>query len=748
MDALNPVRAALTADNEPLVTEEMIVDLFAGGGGASTAILMGTGRHPDVAVNHDPNAVALHAANHPRTRHYCCDVFEVDPVKACSDADGNLRPVGLLWASPDCTHHSKARGGKPADKKIRALAWVVVKWAAKVKPRCIFLENVEEFQDWGPLGPDNRPIKERRGEIFRAWVRQLEGLGYAVEYRELVAADYGAPTTRKRLFLVARRDGRPIIWPDTTHAPRHRLAAPSLFDAPKKPWRAAAEIIDWSIPCPSIFGRKKPLAPKTQKRIAKGIRKFVIEARSPFIVPITHAGERKNHDLAEPFKTITAANRGELGLVAPTLTPRYGEAPGQETRARDIAEPYPTVVPTGNGGDLAAAALQKAAPILVGNAYGDDRPGAGLRAWSADEPTRTVTSSGAGGFNVAEATLEAVSGAVVGCGGRAGQSPARGLDDPLGTVTAKADRCVATAALAPAVVGTDNHSTRASRSFDVDDPLRTVTAKGGHGLMAAHVTKFSENSTGTDPSDPLHTAMAGAPRHGLVTAHLGRQFGTAVGRDMAEPHPTVMTDGAGGKSYVAAAHLTSYYGNGDGAAVDEPMPTVVTKDRHAPVAAFMEQANTGVTGHDASDPVSTILSAGCHQRPVILSLEALEGEPGSRRAEVVAFLREHFGEPTEAERADPLGSTMARLRFGLVLVPNDRGEHEVWQIADIGMRMLTPRELYGAQGFPDDYVIDRTADGRPLTKTAQTRMAGNSVSPPPAAALIAANDPLLMRKAA
>ena len=699
MDALNPVRATLTADNEPLVTEEMIVDLFAGGGGASTAILMGTGRHPDVAVNHDPNAVALHAANHPRTRHYCCDVFEVDPIKTCSDADGNLRPVGLLWASPDCTHHSKARGGKPADKKIRALAWVVVKWAAKVKPRCIFLENVEEFQDWGPLGPDNRPIKERRGEIFRAWVRQLEGLGYAVEYRELVAADFGAPTTRKRLFLVARRDGRPIIWPDTTHAPRHRLAAPSLFDAPKKPWRAAAEIIDWSIPCPSIFARKKPLAPKTQKRIAKGIKKFVIEARSPFIVPITHAGERQNHDLAEPFKTITAANRGELGLVAPTLTPRYGEAPGQGTRARDIADPYPTVVPTGNGGDLAAA------------------------------------------------TLEAVSGAVVGCGGRAGQSPARGLDDPLGTVTAKADRCVATAALAPAVLGTDNHSTRASRSFDVDDPVRTVTAKGGHGLMAAHVTKFSENSTGTDPREPLHTAMAGAPRQGLVTAHLGRQFGTAVGRDMAEPHPTVMTDGAGGKSYVAAAHLTSYYGNGDGAAVDEPMPTVVTKDRHAPVAAFMEQANTGVTGHDARDPVSTILSAGCHQRPVTLSLEALEGEPGSRRAEVVAFLREHFGEPTEAERADPLGSTQARLRFGLVMVPNAAGEHEVWQIADIGMRMLTPRELYGAQGFPDDYVIDRTAEG-PLTKTAQTRMAGNSVSPPPAAALIAANDPLLMRKAA
>lgn len=640
-----------------LGSDEMIVDLFAGGGGASTAVKLATGRHPDVAVNHDPNAVALHAANHPGTRHYCCDVFEVDPVEACSDAHGNLRSVGLLWASPDCTHHSKARGGKPADKKIRALAWVVVKWASKVKPRCIFLENVEEFQDWGPLGEDNRPIKAQRGETFRTWVSQLEALGYAVEWRELVAADYGAPTTRKRLFLVARRDGRPIVWPEKTHASRVKLKSPTLFDAPLKPWRAAAEIIDWNLPCPSIFGRKKALAPKTHKRIAKGIKKFVIEARSPFIVPVTHAGERPNHDVAEPFKTITAANRGELGVVAPMLTPRYGEAPGQAPRSLDITQPYPTVVPTGNGGVLVEAAL---APFTArADHSGCNGPGF----WGPDEPARTITATGSG--------IQAV---------------------------------------------------------------------------AAHITKFSENSTGTDPSDPLHTAMAGAPRHGLVTAMIGRQFGTAVGRDMAEPHPTVMTDGAGGKSYVAAACLTSYYGTGDGGRIDAPMPTVVTKDRHAPVAAFMEQANTGVVGHEASAPVSTILAAGSHQRSVQLSLEALEGEPGSRRAEVLAFLREHFGDPTEAERADPLATAQGRLRFGLVIVPNAEGVGEVWQIADIGMRMLTPRELYGAQGFPGDYVIDRTVDGRPLTKTAQTRMAGNSVSPPPAAALIAANDPLLSRR--
>lgn len=685
MNAANAIHNA--ARPEGLGLDEMIVDLFAGGGGASTAITLATGRHPDVAVNHDPNAVALHAANHPGTKHYCCDVFEVDPVKACSDAHGNLRPVGLLWASPDCTHHSKARGGKPADKKIRALAWVVVKWASKVKPRCIFLENVEEFQDWGPLGEDNRPIKERRGEIFRTWVSQLEALGYVVEWRELVAADYGAPTTRKRLFLVARRDGRPIVWPEKTHTSRAKLRTPSLFDAPMKPWRAAAEIIDWNLPCPSIFGRKKALAPKTQKRIAKGIRKFVIEAKSPFIVPVINGtwNPERSWSAQDPLRTVTASNGGDYAVIAPTLTPRYGEGPGQAPRTLDIAQPYPTVVPTGNGGDLTSSFLSRV----------------------------DMSSAETAGVRAAQ------------------------------------------------------------------DPLATVVAAGGIAevevkLGIAHITKFSENSTGTDPSDPLHTAMAGAPRHGLVTAHLGRQFGrsvgsdvdfpvgavtaggggktqvvaahlgrqfgTAIGRDMAEPHPTVMTDGAGGKSYVATACIDKYYATGVPSDCAEPLDTATAKARFGLTSAFMEQANTGVVGHEASDPVSTILAAGSHQRSVQLSLEALEGEPGSRRAEVVAFLREHFGEPTEAERADPLGSAQARLRFGLVIVSG-----EVWQIADIGMRMLTPRELYGAQGFPDDYIIDRTVDGAALTKTAQTRMAGNSVSPPPAAALIAANDPLLAR---
>ncbi len=722
-----------------LAADEMIVDLFAGGGGASTAIYMATGRHPDVAVNHDPNAVALHAANHPDTKHYCCDVFEVDPLEACADANGNPRPVGLLWASPDCTHHSKARGGKPADKKIRALAWVVVKWASKVKPRCIFLENVEEFQDWGPLGDDDRPIKARKGETFRLWVSQLEALGYQVDWRELVAADFGAPTTRKRLFLIARRDGRAIRWPQPTHAPRHKAAAPDLFAKTLEPWRAAAEIIDWTLDCPSIFDRKKPLAPKTQKRIARGIEKFVIRAARPFIVPITHVGERKNHDIDEPTKTITSANRGELGLVVPTLTPRYGESEGQAPRTLDATEPYPTVVPTGNGGDLTSA-------YLIRLDMHSSAHRAGIRA--ADEPSATIVA--AGGLAGVEVAL---SGAMVGCGGRAGQSPPRGIDDPVNTVTAKADRCLTAAhlvrfmgdsagrdlgepaqtvtansfvkrpggaspigmaetSLVPMLVGSaygDDRPGAGLRAWDVGDPARTVTnsGAGGFNLSVAHITKFSENSIGTNPDEPLHTAMAGAPRHGLV-----------------------------------GACLTSYYGTGVGSHTDSPLPTVVTKDRHALNTAFLEQANTGVIGHSAEEPVSTILSAGCHQRPAQVTLAALEGEPGSRRVAVLAFLREHFGEPTETEREDPAGTVQARLRFGLVIV-----DGQVWQIADIGMRMLTPRELYGAQGFPADYIIDRTADGRPLTKTAQTRMAGNSVSPPPAAAMIAANDPLQQREA-
>ena len=304
------------------LNDDLIVDLFAGGGGASTGIEMATGRYVDIAVNHDPEAVAMHEMNHPQTRHYCEDVFEVDPV-----AVTNGRPVGLLWASPDCKHFSKAKGGKPVSKKIRSLAWVVVKWARLVRPRVICLENVEEFQTWGPLVND-MPDPLRKGETFRRWVAELRNLGYSVQYKELRACDYGAPTIRKRLFLVARCDGLPIVFPKPTHG--NGL----------KPYRTAEEIIDWSIPCPSIFGRNKPLSDNTLRRIANGIFKFVINAKKSFIVKdcaniliqmgYGDAEGRRVLDLGKPLGTITSGGN-KFALVSAFLAKHYSGVVG--TRA-------------------------------------------------------------------------------------------------------------------------------------------------------------------------------------------------------------------------------------------------------------------------------------------------------------------------------------------------------------------------------------------------------------------------------
>ena len=302
------------------------VDLFAGGGGASLGILRATGRAPSVAINHDPAAIQMHAANHPGTLHLCESVFDVAPFLPRG------RAIDLLWLSPDCTHHSRAKGGKPLKNDRRGLAGIGIVWAKAVRPRVIALENVPEFADWGPLYPDdhevealrNRPIPERRGESFRAWVGELEALGYHVEWRCLVAADYGAPTTRKRLFLIARCDGRPIVWPEPTHGKGRPQA-----------WRTAAECIDWSIPCPSIFERRKPLAEATQRRIAEGLRRYVLTSARPFLVCLTHGGRLECLD--QPHRTITTANGGERALVAPTLIQTgYGERKGQAPRALDL----------------------------------------------------------------------------------------------------------------------------------------------------------------------------------------------------------------------------------------------------------------------------------------------------------------------------------------------------------------------------------------------------------------------------
>ncbi|WP_299733917.1 DNA cytosine methyltransferase [uncultured Endozoicomonas sp.] len=317
---------------------ELIVDNFAGGGGASTGIEMAMDRPVDIAINHDPEAIAMHTINHPHTRHYCESVWKVDPVEAC-----NGRPVALAWFSPDCKHFSKAKGGKPKSKQIRGLAWVAVRWAKRVRPRVIMLENVEEFQDWGPLLEDGTACPARKGDTFRQFVHQLQSYGYQVQWKELRACDYGAPTIRKRLFLIARCDGQPIVWPTPTHGTEQNR------------YKTAADCIDWSIPCPSIFERKKPLAENTLRRIAKGIQKFVVDNPKPFIVPIAHYnGSNLVHDIEQPLRTITAYPKGgSFSLVTAFIAKHYTGVTGSS-----LKEPLHTITSKDHNA-LVTAQLQK-----------------------------------------------------------------------------------------------------------------------------------------------------------------------------------------------------------------------------------------------------------------------------------------------------------------------------------------------------------------------------------------------------
>lgn len=467
---------------------ELIVDSFAGGGGASLGIEMALGRSPDIAINHDRQALAMHAANHPSTLHLPHNVWKVDPVAATRG-----QPVGLLWASPDCKHHSKAKGGKPVKREIRDLAWVVVRWARQVRPRVILLENVEEFRDWGPLDIDGRPCKERKGKTFDAFVGELRRLGYRVEWRDLRACDYGAPTIRKRLFLIARRDGRRIVWPEPTHgAPR----SAEVLAGARAPWRTAAEIIDWSIPCPSIFltreegraiGVNRPLAPNTMARIAKGVKRYVLDAAEPFIVPVTHAGDSRVHGVDEPLRTVTTAQRGEHALVAPFFVPRYGERPGQEPRTRSVEEPMATIVPTANCGSLAAVHLSRQFGASGGSA--------------ADEPVGTVTAGGGGKTALVAAFLAQHNSSNV---GRAG-------DAPLSTIVHRGTQQAIVAGLLSNLYGSNDGG-----GGDLAEPARTVTAGGMH---AAEVRAFLIKYYGSDQDprleDPLHTVTT-KDRFGLV----------------------------------------------------------------------------------------------------------------------------------------------------------------------------------------------------------------------------------------
>lgn len=666
-------------ESDPDPARELIADNFAGGGGASTGIAMAIGRHPDIAINHDAAAIAMHLANHPTTHHYCQSVWAVNPEEATRG-----RPVGLAWFSPDCKHFSKAKGGKPVERQIRDLAWVAVKWAKTVRPRIIMLENVEEFVTWGPLGEDERPCKARKGQTFRKWLNALKSLGYKVEWDELRACDYGAPTIRKRFFLIARCDGRPIVWPAPTHGAPDSEAVKS---GRLKPWRTAAEIIDWSLPCHSIFltreegravGCNRPLADATMARIARGVQRYVLDAAKPFIVNLTHHGRERTESVDDPVRTITGAHRGEKSIVAPYLVPRYGERDGQEPRTRSVEDPAATVVPTGNGDQLVT-------PFLAG------------------------------------------------CGGRAAQSPPKSADQPMNTITAKADQILT----APVIVRTahgerDKTGKKRTRGdHDAAAPPPTVTASPEFALAAMHMTKFSENSDGHLPDEPIHTVMAGAPRHGVVAAHLTKFNSGSTGQPLDEPAPTVTAN--------------SYIKRPGGA----PPQGVV--------AAFLAQHNAGPnegTGaRDAEAPLSTVTQTGSQQAIVTAEAAHLLNLKGSDRragpadhpaftvtsggfhlAEVRAFMLKYYGTDQDPRLEEPAHTVTTKDRFGLVTV-----EGEDFQIVDIGMRMLVPRELFRAQGFPESYVIDPVFNGKPMTKTEQVSKAGNSVCPQLAEALVRAN---------
>lgn len=451
------------------MSQGLVIDLFAGGGGASTGIEAALGRPVDIAINHDRVALAVHQANHPRTVHLGCDIWE---ARARQVTRGN--PVQLLWASPDCTDFSVAKGGKPRRQNIRSLAWVVVKWAKEVRPACIALENVQEFRGWGPLGDDGLRIKARTGETFRRWQRALERLGYVVEHRVLDASLYGAPTRRRRLFLVARCDGQPIRWPEPTHGPG------------RAPLRTAAECIDWQLPCPSIFERKRPLAEKTLWRVAQGIRRFVFETSTPFILKVNHGRWEPRHEpIDEPLSTVTATQRGH-GLVVPTLVQTgYGERPGQAARVPGLHKPLGTMV-DGQKHALVSAFLAKH--------FGD--------------PNRT---DGGGGVVVGSE-----------------------LGDPIGTVTARDHHSLAAVALAKFRGTGPGHP----GSSDPREPLPTVSSGGIHvAEVRAFLTAYygSDATGGQTLLEPLRTITA-RHRLGLVTVSGVDYQIVDIGLRMLEPH--------------------------------------------------------------------------------------------------------------------------------------------------------------------------------------------------------------------
>ena len=647
--------------------DEIVVDFFCGGGGAGTGLEMGLGRAVNVAKNHSPQAISMHTVNHPGATHYTTDVFEGDPDTECAG-----KAVGWFHMSPDCTHHSQAAGGQPRKREIRNLSWIGLKWAGKKKPRVISLENVKQILQWGrliakrdkatgrvvKLGGDVAapgevvpvgqqfliPDPKQRGRTWRRFVALLEGMGYVVEWKVIRACDFGAPTSRERLFMIARCDGQPVVWPEATHAKNPTKG--------QQKWKTAADCIDFSDLGKSIFGRKKDLAPATLRRVAKGMKKFVIDSAAPFIVPIANWSGETVQSADEPLRTITSYPKGgAFSVVSPIIAPATHQG---SDRINDPLEPLPTVT-CANRGELTLIS-----PLMVG-AGGPEYSGKPV---SVDQPTGTLMTQ-----NHRALASACIVQAGHGEGSGADKRRSHGVNDicgPIGTVTASGGgQSISTAVMIQA-----NGGFNTTHAKDMREPMTTVTNTGSQQQLAtAHLVHMRGNCDARDANDPLHTISAGGQHHGLVSAFMERAFGGSVGQCLEEPAPTITAGGGGKSSLVSltlspeheagalrvAAFLISYYGTENISACDAPAPTITTKDRLAMVTVMVK------------------------------------GTP--------------------------------------------------YVIVDICLRMLKPTELYKAQGFPADYVISHGADGKPFTKTQQVHMCGNSVSPPPMAALARANDP-------
>ena len=492
-----------------MINGELIVDNFAGGGGASIGIELATGYSVDIAINHDPEAIKMHKANHPNTKHYCENVWAVDPVKACKG-----HPVGLAWFSPDCKHFSKAKGGKPKDKNIRGLAWVALRWAGLVRPRIIMLENVEEFKTWGPLNRRHHPIRAKQGKTFERFVQQLRDLGYEVEFRELIAADYGAPTMRKRFFMVARCDGKSIVWPEPTHGPADSEEVKAGL---KKPYVGAYTQLDFSLPCPSIFDTSeeikekygiravRPLAQKTMDRIARGLKKFVLDNPEPFIIQCNHGGERRPNDIREPMPTITGKHG--YGIVEPYMV-QIGQTGFTKDRSKDVREPLTTIVSKNEHCLISPTLIQ----------YHSETSKDGVRGQTIEDPIMTVDSSNRYGL-VTSFLHKYYDGGYKGAG--------ETVENPLPTVTAWDHNSVVTANL----IQMNNHCD----GKDIRQPLPTITAGDGHfGEVRAFLIKYYGQGTGQDIKDPLDTVTA-QDRFGLVTINGTDYQIVDIGLRMLEP---------------------------------------------------------------------------------------------------------------------------------------------------------------------------------------------------------------------